>query len=134
MADARVETVYQDRDGACAFLDQAETFLHDAGAAGLSSASRAVLLHNASVCACDAILQASGRRVTPGDGAHVLRLETALAELEGDTEDLFEALDASRAIRNEASYAAGFIAGASVMDACEATTELIERARSYLAD
>lgn len=134
MSDARIEREYPDREGARVFLGQAETFLRDAGSKGLSSESQAVLLHNASICACDAILQAVGLRVTPGDGAHVLRLERAMAEIDGDTEELLEALDASRARRNEASYAAGFIAQASVVDAREATTELVERARSFLAN
>jgi hypothetical protein len=52
-----------------------------------------VLLHNA---ASDAILQAVGRRVTSGDRSHILRLETALAKLDADTEELLERLDASR--------------------------------------
>lgn len=48
------------------------------------------------VCACDAILQASGLRVTPGDRSHALRLETALDQLVPDTDELLERLDASR--------------------------------------
>jgi hypothetical protein len=47
----------------------------------------------------------------------------------GDTDELLDRLDASRARRNEASYAAGFIAAASLEDAFEATTELVERAQ-----
>src|SRR4051812_2891593 len=105
MSDARVEKAYPDRNGARVFLEQAETFLRDAVTTGLSSESQAVLLHSASICACDAILQAVGLRVTPGDRSHVLRLEAALDELDGETDELLEALDASRARRNEASYA-----------------------------
>ena len=55
-----------------------------------------MLLHNAALSACDAILQAVGLRVTPGDRSHALRLESALQELDADTEDLFERLDALR--------------------------------------
>lgn len=91
------------------------------------------LLHNAAISACDAILQAVGLRVTPGDGSHALRLEEALKQIEGDTEELLERLDASRARRNEASYAAGFVAEASVSDAREATTELVAVARTFVA-
>jgi hypothetical protein len=132
MTAARVEKVYEDRIGARVFLAQADTFLGDADATGLSAPSRSILLHGAAVSACDAILQAAGQRVTAGDGAHVLRLETALEHLDGDTEDLLERLDASRARRNEASYAAEFIAQASIDEAREATTELIELARGFL--
>lgn len=134
MSDARVEEVYPDRVGAREFLAQADMFFADADKPTLSPPSRAVLLHNATVCACDAILQAVGRRVTPGDRSHILRLETALAELDGDTEELLERLDASRERRNEASYAAGFIAQASVADAHEATAELVELTRAFLAN
>lgn len=99
---------------------------------GLSAASRVILLHNSAISACDGILQAVGLRVTPGDRSHVLRLQSALEELDADTEDLFDRLDASRERRNEASYAVGFIARASVADAQEATTELVELARVFV--
>lgn len=132
MTVARVEKVYEDRIGARTFLAQAETFLGDADAAGLSAPSRSVLLHSAAVSACDAILQAAGQRVTVGDGAHVLRLETALDHLDGDMEDLLERLDVSRTRRNEASYAAELVAQASIDEAREATAELVELARGFV--
>jgi hypothetical protein len=132
VTDARVETVHADRVSAREFVEQAAQFLEDAGTNGLRAPSRVVLLHNAALSACDAILQAVGLRVTPGDRSHALRLESALTELDADTEDLFERLDASRERRNEASYAAGFIAQASVVDALEATTELVEMARAFV--
>jgi hypothetical protein len=114
------------------FLAQAERFSADADMAGLSTESRVVLLHNATISASDAILQAVGLRVTSGDGAHVLRIETALAQLAEDTKELLESLDASRERRNEASYAALFVAEASASDAREATTELLELARGLI--
>lgn len=132
MTDARVERVYEDRVTAREFLAQAQLFLTDANTTALSAPSRAVLLHNATVSACDAVLQAVGLRVTPGDRSHVLRLQTALSELTDDTEELLERLDASRERRNEASYAAGFIGTASIQDATEATTELVELARAFI--
>jgi hypothetical protein len=132
MTDARVEKVYEDHSGARSFLDQAEMFFSDSHAAGISAPSRSILLHSAAVSACDAILQAAGQRVTPGDRAHILRLQTALGHLDGDTEELLERLDASRARRNEASYAAEFVAEASVVDAREATAELVGLARDFV--
>ena len=133
MTDARIENVHEDKVRAREFLSQAELLLKDANAAPLSAEGQAILLHTATVSACDAILQAVGLRVTPGDRAHVIRLEAALAELPGDTEELFESLDAARERRNEASYLAGFVAQASVADAREATTELIETTQRFLA-
>lgn len=133
MTEARVQEVYPDRVGAQEFLQQAETFMADAGVDGLSAISRAVLLHNATVCACDAILQAAGLRVTPGDRSHVLRLQAALDHLDPDTDELLERLEASRERRNEASYAAGFVAVASLSEAREATAELVGLARRFLS-
>lgn len=69
----------------------------------------------------------------PGDRSHVLRLETALDQVDDDTEELFERLDASRERRNEASYAAGFVAQASVSDAREATEEVVVLSRAFVA-
>jgi hypothetical protein len=132
MTDARVEKVYADRVRAREFLNQADRFRGDADTPDLSGESQSVLLHNAAICACDAILQATGLRMTSGDNAHVLRLETALEHLKGDTEELLESLDASRERRNEASYAAAFVPATSLADAREATTELLERARAFL--
>jgi hypothetical protein len=74
MTRARLETVYVSRSDALAFLAQARTFQADADG-DLSGESRSVLLHNASLSAADAILQAAGLRVSGGDGAHQLRIE-----------------------------------------------------------
>lgn len=132
MAEARMEDVHADRTGARVFLAQSEAFFEDADLPGLKSESRSVLLHNAAIAACDAILQAAGQRVAPGDRSHILRLESALEHLDGDTEELLERLDASRERRNEASYAAGFVSQASLDDAREAVAELVESARRFV--
>jgi hypothetical protein len=133
MTEARVEKVHSDRLGARPHLAQAEKFQADADA-DLSAESRSVLLHNAALSASNAILQAAGLRVTPGEGGHQLRLETALAQLDHDTDDLLERLDASRSRRNEASYSAMLVAEASVDEAHEATAELIELTRNFLGE
>lgn len=132
MTDARVDSVYADRVRAREFLDQAERFWIDSNNRDLNDESQAVLLHNATVCACDAVLQAVGLRVTVGDNAHALRLETTMEQLGGATEDLHEGLDASRQRRNEVSCAASFIPETSLIDAHEATRELLERVRAML--
>jgi hypothetical protein len=134
VTEARVENVYADRIGAKEFLEQAEIFMANAAVTSLHPISQTVLLHQAAVCACDAILQAAGRRVTSGDRAHALRLKAALAQVDADTDELLERLDASRERRNEASYAAGFVAEASLSDAHEATAELIALARTVVGE
>ncbi len=132
MNPARVEKVHADRVEARMHLDQAQRFQADADAADLSAESRSILLHNAAISASNAILQAAGLRVTNGEGAHLLRLETALDQFDWDTEELLGRLDASRSRRNEASYASMPIAQASVDEAREATMELIGLTRSFL--
>lgn len=131
MTDARVERVPADRVTAREFLEQGRIFLRDA-LGELSNESRQVLLHQAAICACDAVLLAAGLRVTTGDRAHALRLEQALHALPGPTDDLFEALDDARAVRVHASYQAGLVARASVDDAADATRELFARAEELL--
>jgi hypothetical protein len=134
MTKARVEKVYADRRDARIHLAQAEKFQTDADTQDLSNESRSVLLHNAAISASNAILQAAGLRVTSGDGSHLLCLETALEQLDQETGDLLERLDASRSRRNEASYASMLVAQASVDEAREATAELIELASNYLGE
>ncbi|MGE5281950.1 MAG: hypothetical protein ACM3N0_06450 [Chloroflexota bacterium] len=134
MTNARVEKVYADRMHAREFFSQAVQFRADADNKDLSAESQAVLLHNAAICACDAILQAVGLRVTPGDRSHVLRLETALDQFEDDTTELLERLDASRERRHVVSYAASFTPQASLAEAREATSELIDLADLMLKD
>lgn len=68
MTDARIEKVYEDKVRAREFLAQAQRFLNDANTTTLSSESQAVLLHNATMAACDAVLQAVGLRVTAAIG------------------------------------------------------------------
>ena len=132
MTDARVEKVYADRVRAREFLQQALQFQGDAASRNLSAESQSVLLHNAAVCACDAILQATGLRVTPGDRSHVLRLKTALEQLDGDTTELLESLDVSREQRNVVSYAASFTPQAILAEAREATEHLLDLTKAML--
>jgi hypothetical protein len=131
MTEARLEQVHANRIDARTYLEQAKTFQDDADA-GLSSESRSVLLHNAVISAADAVLQAAGLRVSGGDGAHQLRIETALAQLPDETDDLLDRLDASRSRRNEASYAAMLVPEASIEEAREATAELIALATEFV--
>jgi hypothetical protein len=118
--------------GAREFLDQARIFMQDTALEALSNEGRQLLLHQAAVCACDAILLVSGLQIAGGEGGHLLRLEQALKQLPEDTDELFDALDSSRARRVEASYRAGPVPAASVQDADEATRELLALAEGFV--
>lgn len=131
MSEARVEKVYANRRDARAYIEQAKTFQADADA-DLSGESRSVLLHNAVISAADAILQAVGLRVSGAERAHQLRIETALAQLPDETDDLLDRLEASRSRRNEASYAAMLVPQVSIEEAREATAELIALATEFV--
>jgi hypothetical protein len=133
VTDARVQQIHEDRETGRSYLAQAEDFLADARNEGNTNESRAVLIHSAVIAACDAVLAAEGLRVGSGERAHILRIDTALDQLDGDTTELNEALDAARARRNDASYNAMPVAGASVADGIEAAASLIERARRHVA-
>lgn len=133
MTVARLQEIDPDAHGAGMLFAQAELFLGDARKTDITNESRVVLAHNAAIAACDAILAAEGWRVTSGDNAHVLRLQSALTHVDGDTEELFERLDTSRARRNDASYSGFPVGSFSVVDAIEATTELVEMVRARVA-
>lgn len=132
MTEARLRKVPADRVGAREFLDQARIFMQDAELVALSNEGRQVLLHQTAICACDAILLASGSQIAGGDGGHLLRLASALEQLQADTDELLDALDDSRARRVEASYRAGPVPAASMEEAAEATRELLALAESFV--
>src|SRR4051812_23468074 len=108
MTQAKLTRIAPDPTLASAFLDRARSFLDDGSAKDLSQASRQVLLHNAAIAACDAVLAVSGFQVEGSERGHRLRLEKAEELLSGDLVDLFERLESVRMTRADISYRAGF--------------------------
>jgi hypothetical protein len=86
---AQVEQRGDDPWAALEFLGQARRFLRDGQVDDLSDEGRQVLLHNAAVAACDAILAINGLEVTGSEGGHRLRFEEAHKRLGGGHHDLF---------------------------------------------
>jgi hypothetical protein len=84
-----------------------------------------ILLHSAAMAACDAILSVNGKRIVGSDGGHLLRLEQAETLLRGDNRHLFATLEDSRASRNIASYAAGFVPADDIEASCASVEELV---------
>jgi hypothetical protein len=123
--EAQVERCGEDPWAAQEFLEQARRFLDDGRVECVSTAGRQVLLHNATVAACDAILAMHGLEVTGTEGGHVLRLEEAHRRLGRGHADLFERLDEGRDRRVNASYRAGSLDGAEIDVAVQAVTELV---------
>lgn len=114
MTRAEIETVYPDDDRAREFLEQARIFFADAENPLVSGASSFFLYYQSCLAGMDALLAASGRRVTSGEESHRVRIHEA-ARLAGDAHsELFERLDVWRADRNLVSYAAVDPPGASL--------------------
>jgi len=128
VTEARLESIEPDPWLANSFLNRAKQFAADGNREALASESRQVLLHNAAIAACDAILAIEGQRVVGADGGHLLRLDAAHRILPGDHADLFERLDESRASRNQASYAADLVPLADAEETAVAVSQLIELA------
>jgi hypothetical protein len=130
VTDARIEPVPADPAFARVFLDQAEVFLADADRVGLDS--KQILCWQACISMLEAILLAAGRRVTPGAGGHMRRLEEADRVLGGMHSDLFERLDLHRDARHDVSYAAGVASELGTDELRTAAGELLEVARDYV--
>lgn len=133
MTAAEVVKVPSDRVSAREYLNQANQFSADSEASVLSNESMQLLIHQAAVSGCDAILLASGLRVRGSEGGHELRLREALKRVAPDDEELLDDLLASRDRRSEASYATAPVARASVGEARDALARLLGLAASYLA-
>jgi hypothetical protein len=129
---AQVEQRGDDPWGALEFLAQARRFLRDGRIDDLSDEGRQVLLHNAAVAACDAILAINGLDVTGSEGGHLLRFEEAHKRLGGGHGDLFERLEDGRDRRIQASYRAGSLDGTGVDVGVQAVGELIDLAETLI--
>jgi hypothetical protein len=125
MTDARLEPIEADPYLAAGFLKRAESFVADGENEGLQPESRQVLLHSATVAACDSALAIKGLQVVGSEGGHKLRLEEVARLLPDADTGLFERLDDARIARNEVSYAAGLSASDDVVHQLEATRDLL---------
>lgn len=132
MTEARIERNEPDPWGAHQFLQQATRFAKDGAQSSNSAEGRQVLLHNAVIAACDAILAVDGFQVVGSDGGHRLRLETVPDLLGQDLEDLFDRLEDVRASRGDASYRAGPVPEVAVEEAVVAVDELLAVAEAHI--
>ena len=123
MTDARIARDQPDAFLAADLLARAKQFARDGTSGDLGIESRVVLLHNAIICACDAILAIEGRRIEGSVGGHKLRIEEAEKRLPGANSALFTTLDEARVSRNEVSYSAA----AAPIEGIEATSGAVQR-------
>jgi len=132
MPQAEIDHVGVDVDGASAFARRAELFLENARFEALDPEARQVLLHDAVLAGCDAVLAINGLRVLGSDGGHQLRRERAEALLDVDRDDLFERLDDARDLRNAASYRAAPVPLPAVKDGISAAAEFLRLMRDHV--
>jgi len=116
MTDAQLERISPDAWLAGDFLGRAKLFAIDGARDQLRTESRQVLLHNAVIAACDALLAVKGYQVTGSDGGHRLRISKASELLPDAHVELFESLDDARVSRNDASYAAAPVPALEIED------------------
>ena len=115
------------------FLARARQFQSDADVEAVSDTGRELLLHQASVAACDAVLAVAGVRVVGDEGGHALRLSETVSRL-GLDEDVADALTTTRRLRNASAYGAGIVIGHQVEESGEAVDHLIEAVTLFMGD
>jgi hypothetical protein len=133
VTEAWVARIGPDPFQARVFYLRAVEFAAGGGHPDLAAAPRQVLLHNAVIAACDAILAVSGRQIEGSDGGHRLRLQETERLLGSGLDDLFERLDDVRATRAEASYRGALVPDAEPAAAEQAVLEFLEHARAHIA-
>jgi hypothetical protein len=133
MTEARVEPVPADPATARVFLDRAEQFLADGDQPAIAHESKQILYWQACIAMLEALLLAAGRRVTPGSGGHMRRLEEADRVLAHKHSGLFEDLDLHRDARNDVSYAAGVASELDVRALRSAASDLFDVVGRYVS-
>lgn len=115
-------------------LDQAEKHLRSANVEGVDSESRYGMLYDDGRKACDAVLHASGRRLTVGLGHHVQYIAEArrLLGADDDVATLLARLETARAIGNTVQYDMREVSGAELEDLREAVAAVVRRARAHV--
>lgn len=106
MADAQLDHGEPDAYAAKAYLDQAKRLLDDGEVEGMSREGRSIVLHHATIAACDAVLAIDGVTIRGSEKGHSLRLAETQTRLGGELDDLFERLEDARDTRAAASYRA----------------------------
>lgn len=131
-ARAEIDHVGVDVDGASAFAKRAELFLDNARLEALAPEARPILLHDAVLAGCDAVLAINGLRVVGSDGGHTLRRQKAEALLDVDRDDLYERLDDARDLQNAASYRAAPVPLPDADDGISAAAEFLHLVRDHV--
>jgi hypothetical protein len=115
-------------------LDQAEKHLRSARAAGVDDESRYGILYDGARKAADAVLRASGRRLTHGTGHHAQYIAEAKRLLGSPHEFLLVRLEAARRVRNDVQYQTREVTEIELRDLEDAARRIVAAARQYVTE
>jgi hypothetical protein len=114
-------------------LVQAEKHLRSARIPVVDDESRYGMLYDGARKAADAVLRASGRRLTHGSGLHAEYVAEAKRLLGSRHEFLLVRLEAARRIRNDVVYQTREVTEIELQDLEEAARRIVAAARLYVA-
>jgi hypothetical protein len=113
-------------------LDQADRHVASAKIEGVDRDSRYAMLYDAARKAADAVMRASGRRVTQGVGHHIVYLTEAQRLLGAELETVWIKVQAARSIRNDMEYRGREVTDLEVTELEAASLQLIAAARAHV--
>jgi hypothetical protein len=113
-------------------LAQAERHLASSRVAGVDTDSRFAMAYDAARRCADAVMRASGRRVTQGAGHHIAYLAEAKRLLGPQHASLWTRVEAARAIRNDMEYRAREVTETEFAGLADAAARLLDQARVHV--
>lgn len=114
-------------------LGQAERHLDSAAISGVDLDSRFGMLYDATRKAADALMRASGRRITQGPGHHIVFFEEAKRLLPTEQSRLVARVEGARNIRNAMEYQAREVTETEVDEMTDAAAQFVAAARAFVA-
>lgn len=111
-------------------LDQADRHVASAGVEGVDRDSRHALLYDGARKAADAVMRASGRRVTQGAGHHIVFLSEAKRLLGPKPARQWATVEAARSIRNDMEYRGRGVTDLELEELKAAAASLVAAARA----
>lgn len=127
--DGRARAVDAPRD-----INAARKHLASARIDGVDPESRYGMLYDSGRKACDAILRASGRRLTHGTGHHAAYIAEARRLLGDEHRSVLARMEVARQIRNTVQYDFREVTEIEIDDVQHAVGEVLDLARAFVAD
>lgn len=133
MSRASVDLVQRDVRTAVGFVKQARQQLASACIAGVDPQSSYALSYQAAIKALTGALIAVGRRVTAGESGHLVLIEEARRQIQGDA-TLFDRLDRMRRTRHTVFYELAEVSEIELRGAREDAEAIVEAAARFVLE